>query len=80
MDGVTQWQVVGTVQTIPQVRLVAETSHNLREGITLEHLREPASALTNVQAADQLNEALFSRGQPAPAEFPYGAARSGGEG
>ena len=36
----------------------------LREGITLEHLRELATALSDVQAADELNEAraaLFRR-------------------
>jgi tripartite-type tricarboxylate transporter receptor subunit TctC len=36
----------------------------LREGITLEHLRELATALTDVQAAEELNEAraaLFKR-------------------
>lgn len=36
----------------------------LREGITLEHLRELATALTDVQAAEELNEArqaLFRR-------------------
>ena len=36
----------------------------LREGITLEHLRELAMALTDVQAAEELNEAraaLFKR-------------------
>ena len=36
----------------------------LREGITLEHLRELATALSDVQAADELNEArlaLFKR-------------------
>ena len=37
----------------------------LREGITLEHLREMAMALTDVQAAEELNEvrrqALFKR-------------------
>lgn len=41
-----------------------EASRNLREGITLEHLRELATALTDVQAAEELNEArqaLFRR-------------------
>ena len=36
----------------------------LREGITLEHLRELALALTDMQAAEELNEArqaLFRR-------------------
>jgi transposase InsO family protein len=40
------------------------TSQGLREGITLEHLRELATALNDVQAAEELNEArqaLFRR-------------------
>ena len=43
---------------------LAQTKQGLREGITLEHLRELATALTDVQAADELNEArnaLFRR-------------------
>jgi transposase InsO family protein len=41
-----------------------ETQKYLREGITLEHLQELARALTDVQAAEELNEAratLFKR-------------------
>lgn len=41
-----------------------QKNHGLREGITLEHLRELATALTDVQAAEELNEArlaLFRR-------------------
>jgi hypothetical protein len=41
-----------------------EQNQGLREGITLEHLRELATALTDVRAAAELNEArqaLFSR-------------------
>jgi transposase InsO family protein len=41
-----------------------EENQGLREGITLEHLRELATALTDVRAAAELNEArqaLFSR-------------------
>ena len=40
------------------------TCQGLREGITLEHLRELATALSDVQAAEELNEArqaLFKR-------------------
>ena len=43
---------------------VAEVATYLRAGITLEHLRELATALTDVQAAEELNEArlaLFRR-------------------
>jgi transposase InsO family protein len=43
---------------------LSETSRGLREGITLEHLRELAKALSDVQAADELNQArqaLFRR-------------------
>ncbi|MBA4215322.1 MAG: integrase [Polaromonas sp.] len=41
-----------------------EKNQGLREGITLEHLRDLATALTDVQAAEELNEArqaLFRR-------------------
>jgi transposase InsO family protein len=41
-----------------------ETARLLREGITMQHLRELAMALTDVQAAEELNEArsaLFRR-------------------
>jgi len=41
-----------------------DTKQGLREGITLEHLRELATALSDVQAAEELNEAraaLFKR-------------------
>jgi len=41
-----------------------EQNQGLREGLTLEHLRELATALTDVQAAEELNEAraaLFKR-------------------
>ena len=41
-----------------------EQNQSLREGVTLEHLRELATALTDVQAAEELNEAraaLFKR-------------------
>lgn len=41
-----------------------EANRGLREGITLDHLRELACALTDVQAAEELNEArhaLFKR-------------------
>jgi hypothetical protein len=41
-----------------------EAHKYLREGITLEHLYELARALTDVQAAEELNEAhvaLFRR-------------------
>jgi transposase InsO family protein len=43
---------------------LAEAHRGLREGITLAHLRELATALTDVQAAQELNEArsaLFRR-------------------
>jgi hypothetical protein len=43
---------------------LAEANRGLREGITREHLRELATALTDVQAAEELNEArlaLFHR-------------------
>jgi len=41
-----------------------EQNQGLREGLTLEHLRELATALTDVQAAEELSEAraaLFKR-------------------
>ena len=43
---------------------LSEAHTCLRKGITLEHLRELAMALTDVQAAEELNEAravLFKR-------------------
>ena len=43
---------------------LSEVHTYLREGMTLEHLRELATALTAVQAAEELNEAraaLFKR-------------------
>ena len=43
---------------------VAEVATYLREGVTLKHLRELATALTDVQAGEELNEArqaLFRR-------------------
>ena len=43
---------------------LAEANQGLREDITLDHLRELATALTDVQAAEELNEArqaLFKR-------------------
>jgi hypothetical protein len=37
-----------------------ESDREPREGITLQHLRELATALTEVQAADELNEARLA--------------------
>jgi transposase InsO family protein len=50
----------------PLDKLVSLSANNqgLREGVTLDHLRELATALTDVQAAEELNEArqaLFRR-------------------
>ena len=44
-----------------------ETARGLREGITLQHLRELATALTDVQAADELNEARLALFRRVPA-------------
>jgi hypothetical protein len=41
-----------------------ESAQGLRQGITLEHLRDLATALSDVQAAEELSEAraaLFKR-------------------
>ena len=43
------------------------TDQGLREGITLEHLRELATALTDVQAAEELNEARLALFRRVPA-------------
>ena len=44
-----------------------EVNRGLREGITLQHLRELATALTDVQAADELNEARLALFRRVPA-------------
>ena len=44
-----------------------EANRGLREGITLQHLRELATALTDVQAADELNEARLALFRRVPA-------------
>lgn len=44
-----------------------EANRGLREGITLEHLRELATALTDVQAAEELNEARLALFRRVPA-------------
>lgn len=46
---------------------VAEVATYLRAGITLEHLRELATALTDVQAAEELNEARLALFRRVPA-------------
>jgi transposase InsO family protein len=46
---------------------LAEANRGLREGITLEHLRELATALTDVQAAEELNEARLALFRRVPA-------------
>ena len=44
-----------------------ESSRELREGVTLQHLRELATALTDVQAAEELNEARLALFRRVPA-------------
>ena len=44
-----------------------EANRGLREGLTLEHLRALATALTDVQAAEELNEARQALFRPVPA-------------
>jgi transposase InsO family protein len=49
---------------LDKLACLAEANQGLREGITLDHLRELATALTDMQAAEELNEArqaLFKR-------------------
>jgi transposase InsO family protein len=46
---------------------LAEANRGLRQGITPEHLRELATALTDVQAADELNEARLALFRRVPA-------------
>mgnify|MGYP003525688461 CR=1 FL=1 len=44
-----------------------EANRGLREGITLQHLRQLATALTDVQAGDELNEARLALFRRVPA-------------
>ena len=44
-----------------------QSSRELREGITLQHLRELAAALTDVQAAEKLNDARLALFRRVPA-------------
>ncbi len=46
---------------------LTEGNAGLREGITLEHLRELATALTDVQAAEELNDARLALFRRVPA-------------
>jgi len=46
---------------------LSESRRELREGITLQHLRELATALTDVQAAEELNEARLALFRRVPA-------------
>jgi hypothetical protein len=44
-----------------------EASRSMREGITLEHLRALAVALTDLQAGEELNEARLALFRRVPA-------------
>lgn len=46
---------------------LAEVNRGLRDGVSLEHLRELATALTDVQAAEELNEARLALFRRVPA-------------
>lgn len=57
-----------------------ESNHGLREGTTREHLRELATALTDVQAAEELEEsrqAFFKRARAHELNSPAGLRRGG---
>ena len=54
---------------VPQIDKASlpEASRSMREGITLEHLRALAVALTDLQAGEELNEARLALFRRVPA-------------